>query len=218
MKLVFLGPPGAGKGTQAKSVAKRYGIPHISTGDILREAVKNETPLGLKAREYIDNGSLVPDDVVVGVVAEKLASIADGFLLDGFPRTVPQAEALGAILEESGGKLDNVVYFDLDEDTVVKRLLGRRTCGSCGANYNIEAMPPKAEGVCDRCGGELYQRDDDKPEVVRERLAVYGEETAPLMGYYKERGLLSELAAGKSVDEVRDELERHLSEVECSQG
>ena len=130
MRLVFLGAPGAGKGTQAKSVAKRHGIPHISTGDILREAVKNETPVGLKAREYIDSGSLVPDDVVVGLVAEKLSSIADGFLLDGFPRTVPQAEALGAILEESGGKLDNVVYFDLDEDTVVRRLSGRRTCGS----------------------------------------------------------------------------------------
>lgn len=218
MRLVFLGAPGAGKGTQAKSVAKRYGIPHISTGDILREAVKNETALGLKAKEYMDSGSLVPDDVVVGVVAEKLASIADGFLLDGFPRTVAQAEALGAILEESGGKLDNVIYFDVDEDTVVRRLSGRRTCGSCGANYHIEAMRPKADGVCDRCGGELYQRDDDKPDVVRERLAVYGEETAPLIEYYREQGLLDEVAAGQSVNEVKEELEKHLSEVKCTRG
>jgi adenylate kinase len=218
MRLVFLGAPGAGKGTQAKAVAKRYGIPHISTGDILREAVKDETTLGLKAKEYMDSGSLVPDGVVVGVVAEKLASITDGFLLDGFPRTVVQAEALGAILAESGGKLHNVIYFDVDEDTVVRRLSGRRTCGSCGANYHIEAMPPKADGVCDRCGGELYQRDDDKLDVVRERLAAYGEETAPLIEYYREQGLLAEIAAGKSVDEVKEELEKHLSEVKCGRG
>jgi len=216
--LVFLGPPGAGKGTQAKAVAGRYGIPHISTGDMLREALKNETALGLKAKEYMDGGLLVPDDVIVGVVAEKLASISDGFLLDGFPRTVVQAEALDGILEGSEEKLDSVVYFDVDENTVVRRLSGRRTCGSCGANFHVEAMPPKKEGVCDRCGGELYQRDDDKPEVVRERMAVYQEETAPLIEYYREQGLLDEVAAGKSVDEVQEDLARRLSETERAEG
>jgi len=218
MRLVFLGPPGAGKGTQAKAVAGRYGIPHISTGDMLREALKNETALGLKAKEYMDGGLLVPDDVIVGVVAEKLASISDGFLLDGFPRTVVQAEALDGILEGSEEKLDSVVYFDVDENTVVRRLSGRRTCGSCGANFHVEAMPPKKEGVCDRCGGELYQRDDDKPEVVRERMAVYQEETAPLIEYYREQGLLDEVAAGKSVDEVQEDLARRLSETERAEG
>ena len=216
--MVFLGPPGAGKGTQAKAVAGRYGIPHISTGDMLREALKNETALGLKAKEYMDGGLLVPDDVIVGVVAEKLASISDGFLLDGFPRTVVQAEALDGILEGSEEKLDSVVYFDVDENTVVRRLSGRRTCGSCGANFHVEAMPPKKEGVCDRCGGELYQRDDDKPEVVRERMAVYQEETAPLIEYYREQGLLDEVAAGKSVDEVQEDLARRLSETERAEG
>jgi len=218
MRLVFLGPPGAGKGTQAKSVAARYDVPHISTGDMLREALRNGTPLGLKAKEYMDGGLLVPDDVVVGIVKDKLESISDGFLLDGFPRTVAQAEALDAILAESGEKLDSVVYFDVDEDAVVRRLSGRRTCRSCGANYHVQAMPPKTEGVCDKCGGDLYQRDDDKPEVVRERLAVYREETAPLIEYYQEQRLLDELEAGKSVDEVGKELIKRLSEVERSEG
>jgi len=208
MRLAFLGPPGAGKGTQAELFARRYGFAHISTGEILRDGVRGGTPLGSKARGYMDGGELVPDEIVVGIVAEKLEGIDGGFVLDGFPRTVEQAEALNGILRGRNGSLDAVIYFDVDEDTVVRRLSGRRVCGKCGWNYHVENMPPKREGVCDRCGGEVHQRDDDRPEVVRERLRVYQRETAPLIDYYKRKGLLERVAGDPPPEEVQEEVRR----------
>jgi len=211
MRLIFLGPPGAGKGTQAELFTKEHRLAHISTGDILRDAVKRGTPLGLKAKQYMDSGALVPDDVVVAIVAQKLAGIDGGFVLDGFPRTLAQAEALDKILDESNGNLDAAVYLDVNEDTVVRRLSGRRICRKCGANYHVENMPPHREGVCDKCGGELYQREDDRPEVVRERLEVYRRETAPLIDYYRTRDLLRTVVADPPPEEVMKELGKVLA-------
>ena len=183
MKLILLGPPGAGKGTQAEILCKKLNIPTISTGNILRAAVKNGTPVGLKAKEYMDAGKLVPDEVIIGVISERLAE-ADcqkGFILDGVPRTIPQAEAL----EKAGITFDAVVSLE-----IVDRMGGRRVCASCGAPYHVKNLPPKVEGVCDACGGKLEARADDKPEVVRDRLKVYHKETAPLKDFYAERNLL----------------------------
>ena len=188
MKLNLLGPPGAGKGTQADILSKRLAIPTISTGNILRAAVKNGTPVGLKAKEYMDAGKLVPDEVIIGVISERLAE-ADcqkGYILDGVPRTIPQAEAL----EKAGIVFDAVVSIEITDQEIVDRMAGRRVCTACGAPFHVKNMPPKTEGVCDNCGGKLEARADDKPEVVRDRLAVYHKETAPLKDFYGERKLL----------------------------
>ena len=188
MKLILLGPPGAGKGTQADILSKRLAIPTISTGNILRAAVKNGTPVGLKAKEYMDAGKLVPDEVIIGVISERLAE-ADcqkGYILDGVPRTSPQAEAL----EKAGIVFDAVVSIEITDQEIVDRMAGRRVCTACGAPFHVKNMPPKTEGVCDNCGGKLEARADDKPEVVRDRLAVYHKETAPLKDFYGERKLL----------------------------
>ena len=188
MKLILLGPPGAGKGTQAEILNKKLGIPTISTGNILRAAVKNGTPIGLKAKEYLDAGKLVPDEVIIGVISERLAEAdcQNGFILDGVPRTIPQAEAL----EKAGIQFDAVVSIEISDDEIVERMGGRRVCTACGAPYHVKNMPPKVEGVCDACGGKLEARADDKPEVVRDRLNVYHKETAPLKDFYAARNLL----------------------------
>ena len=188
MKLILLGPPGAGKGTQAEILNKKLGIPTISTGNILRAAVKNGTPVGLKAKEYIDAGKLVPDEVIIGVISERLAEAdcQNGFILDGVPRTIPQAEAL----EKAGISFDAVVSIEISDEEIVERMAGRRVCTACGAPYHVKNMPPKVEGVCDACGGKLEARADDKPEVVRDRLQVYHKETAPLKDFYAARNLL----------------------------
>ena len=188
MKLILLGPPGAGKGTQAEILNKKLGIPTISTGNILRAAVKNGTPVGLKAKEYMDAGKLVPDEVIIGVISERLteADCQNGFILDGVPRTIPQAEAL----EKAGISFDAVVSIEISDEEIVERMAGRRVCTACGAPYHVKNMPPKVEGVCDACGGKLEARADDKPEVVRDRLQVYHKETAPLKDFYAARNLL----------------------------
>lgn len=188
MKLILLGPPGAGKGTQAEILNKKLGIPTISTGNILRAAVKNGTPVGLKAKEYMDAGKLVPDEVIIGVISECLAEAdcQNGFILDGVPRTIPQAEAL----EKAGISFDAVVSIEISDEEIVERMAGRRVCTACGAPYHVKNMPPKVEGVCDACGGKLEARADDKPEVVRDRLQVYHKETAPLKDFYAARNLL----------------------------
>ena len=188
MKLILLGPPGAGKGTQAEILNKKLGIPTIYTGNILRAAVKNGTPVGLKAKEYMDAGKLVPDEVIIGVISERLAEAdcQNGFILDGVPRTIPQAEAL----EKAGISFDAVVSIEISDEEIVERMAGRRVCTACGAPYHVKNMPPKVEGVCDACGGKLEARADDKPEVVRDRLQVYHKETAPLKDFYAARNLL----------------------------
>ena len=188
MKLMFLGPPGAGKGTQADAVSARLGIPTISTGNILREAVKNGTPIGLKAKEYMDAGKLVPDDVIIGLVDERIAQddCKNGFILDGMPRTIVQAEAL----EKAGIEFDNIISLEISDDEIMSRMTGRRTCPACGASFHIKDNPSKKEGVCDNCGSELTQRKDDAPETVRERLVVYHDSTEPLKAFYAERGKL----------------------------
>ena len=188
MKLILLGPPGAGKGTQAEILNKKLNIPTISTGNILRAAVKNGTPVGLKAKEYMDAGKLVPDEVIIGVISERLAEpdCKEGYILDGVPRTIPQAEAL----EKAGIDFDAVVSIEISDEEIVERMAGRRVCSGCGAPYHIKNMPPKTEGVCDKCGGKLEARADDKPEVVRDRLKVYHDETAPLKDFYAARNLL----------------------------
>ncbi|NLF35514.1 MAG: adenylate kinase [Clostridiales bacterium] len=192
MKLILLGPPGAGKGTQAEILSKKFNIPTISTGNILREAVKNRTPVGLKAKEYMDAGQLVPDDVIIGITTERLGreDCADGFILDGMPRTIPQAEAL----EKAGIVFDHVISLEISDEEIVVRMQGRRVCTACGTPFHVVSQPPKQEGVCDVCGGVLEQRSDDKPEVVGARLKVYHDETAPLLDFYGARGLLVPVA------------------------
>jgi adenylate kinase len=208
MRLVFLGAPGVGKGTQAERIASRFHVPKISTGDILREAVRNKTALGLEAKHCMDQGRLVPDAVVVGIVREKLAEpvCATGFVLDGFPRTRPQAEELSRMLQERGRKLDRVINFLVPREEVVRRLSGRRSCGKCQAVYQVDFAPPKRPGLCDRCGGELTQRSDDRKDTVEARLQVYEEQTAPLIEFYREQGLLSELDGSGSIDKVHERL------------
>lgn len=204
MRLVLLGPPGAGKGTQAVVLAERYGIPHISTGDIFRELIKNNSPLGLKIKQYVDTGELIPDSVVVEVVADKIKKMdfKRGFILDGFPRTLPQARMLDSTLKILGVSIDKVFYFDTSTDIVIKRLTGRRICKNCGANYHLTNMPPKKNDVCDLCGGELYQRKDDTPETIHNRLRVYHEQTADLIDYYKNTGALETVNGDLSKDET----------------
>jgi adenylate kinase len=203
--LVFLGPPGAGKGTQAKLLSQRMGFLHLSTGDLLREAVKNQTPLGRKAKEYMDRGELVPDELIVQLIEETLPK--DGnVILDGFPRTVNQALALEEMLKVKGEKISKVLFFDVPDEVIVDRLSGRRVCSKCGAVYHVKYNPPKVEGVCDLCGGTLVQRDDDKEEVVRKRLEVYRKQTQPLIEFYQERGIIYKLDAGKGVEELFEEV------------
>jgi len=203
--LVFLGPPGAGKGTQAKLLSQRMGFLHLSTGDLLREAVKNQTPLGKKAKEYMDRGELVPDELIVQLIEETMPK--DGnVILDGFPRTVNQALALEEMLRVKGKKISKVLFFDVPDEVIIDRLSGRRVCSKCGAVYHVKYNPPKVEGVCDLCGGTLVQRDDDKEEVVRKRLEVYRKQTQPLIEFYQERGIIYKLDAGKGVEELFEEV------------
>ncbi len=208
MNIVFLGPPGAGKGTQAKILIERYGIPQISTGDMLREHRAKGTELGKKAQEYMDKGQLVPDEIILGMVKERLSQpdCQKGFILDGFPRTVAQAEALDKLLSEMGKKLDFALALIVPDDLLVERLTGRRTCKNCGMMYHIKYKPPKVEGKCDVCGGELYQRPDDNEETVRNRLKVYHEQTAPLIEYYKNKGILREIDGSKSIEEITQQI------------
>ncbi len=187
MNIVLFGPPGVGKGTQSDSLVSELGITHFAMGDILRAAVKEGTPLGLKAKSFMDSGKLVPDEVVIGMIEERIMApeVANGFLLDGFPRNVSQAEALAEMLEKHGKTIDRVIFMDAPEEMLLKRLSGRLICRGCGFGFHRHYSPPREEGRCDRCGGELYQRDDDKEEVISQRLEVYGEQTKPLLEYYK---------------------------------
>jgi len=203
--VVFLGPPGSGKGTQAKKLSQELGLMHISTGDLLREAVKNQTPLGLKAKEYMDRGELVPDNLMIALIEEVMPK-EGGFILDGFPRTVPQALALEEMLRSYRRDVDKVFLFDLSEEVVVERLSGRLTCSQCGAVYHRKYNPPKQEGVCDLCGGKLIQREDDKEEVVRRRYRVYKEQTSPLVEFYQKRNKLIRLDASQNIQEVNKRL------------
>lgn len=208
MKLILLGPPGAGKGTQAKMLTDRFAIPQISTGDILRAAVKAGTEMGLQAKACMDAGALVPDAVVVGIVRDRLQEkdCQAGFILDGFPRTVPQAEALTATLAELGKNLDAVLSLEVDVEALVERLTGRRTCRDCGRGYHVKFDPPQQAGICDACGGELVQRDDDREATIRKRLEVYREQTLPLVGYYQELGLLTRVDGMQEIGSVQQQL------------
>ncbi|MDD2447276.1 MAG: adenylate kinase [Tissierellia bacterium] len=204
MRLVLLGPPGAGKGTQASAIVKKYNIPHISTGDIFRSNIKEGTELGMKAKEYMDKGLLVPDEVVVSIVKDRLThdDCANGFLLDGFPRTVNQGEALDTELSSMGLKLDRVVNIEADSNVLIERAIGRRICKECGATYHIKYNPPKAEGLCDIEGSTLYQRDDDVEETVATRINVYLEQTQPLIDYYKEKKLILNIDGMNSINDI----------------
>ncbi len=208
MKIVMLGAPGAGKGTQAKMIAAKYGIPHISTGDIFRANIKNGTELGKKAKTYMDQGALVPDELTLELIMDRFqqADCADGYVLDGFPRTIPQAEALTKALAAEGGKLDFAINVEVPDENIVSRMAGRRACLSCGGTYHIVYNPTKQEGICDACGGELVLRDDDKPETVAKRLEVYHSQTQPLIDYYAGQGILKEVDGTKEVSEVFDDI------------
>lgn len=200
MKLMFLGAPGAGKGTQAEKISEKYAIPSISTGAILREAMANGSELGKKAKSFCDAGALVPDDIVIGIIKERLNQddCKNGFILDGFPRTVPQAQALNAM----GVEMDLVVSIEVDDDDIVARMSGRRLCSKCGASYHIVHIPTKVEGVCDKCGAELYIRADDKPSVVKDRLKTYHDQTEPLKDFYAEKGKLTLVNGSDSIDNI----------------
>lgn len=204
MRLVLLGAPGAGKGTQAQVMVKEYHIAHISTGDMLRAAVKDETPLGLEAKSYMDAGQLVPDEVIIGLVAERIQKddCKEGFLLDGFPRTPAQADALSAMLDKAGIVLDGVINLEVPEEKLMARITGRRVCKACGATYHITFHKPKKDGVCDVCGGGLYQRSDDTEDTVHARLKVYNKQTAPLVAYYREKNLLHDIDGDREVGAI----------------
>ena len=204
MKIIMLGAPGAGKGTQAKKIAAKYDIPHISTGDIFRANIKNGTELGNKAKTYMDQGLLVPDELVVDLVVDRVQQddCKNGYVLDGFPRTIPQAEALDKALAEFGDKIDYAIDVNVPDENIVNRMSGRRACVDCGATYHIVYAPTAKEGICDKCGGELILRDDDKPETVLKRLGVYHEQTQPLIEYYDKQGILKSVDGTKPMDEV----------------
>lgn len=208
MKLVILGPPGAGKGTQAEYIVKRYNIPHISTGDIFRENIKNNTELGKKAKSYMDKGLLVPDDLVIALVEDRLNKddAKEGFLLDGFPRTVAQAVSLDSILDKNDDKLTKVINISVDPDILIERAVGRRVCKTCGMTYHVKFNPPKEEGVCDKDGTKLIQRDDDTEETVKTRISVYFDQTAPLIDYYRAQNLLIDIDGAKDIDKVFDDI------------
>ena len=206
MNIILIGPPGAGKGTQAKRMIDRLQVPQISTGDMFRAAVKDGTPMGKKAKEYMDKGALVPDEVVIGVVNERFGKpdCKKGFILDGFPRTQEQAKALGGLLKKLGTKLDHVVVIEVPDDFLVDRLTGRRTCRGCNYMHHIKYDPPKKPGVCDKCGGELYQRDDDKEETIRQRLKTYHDQTSPLIKYYSSQGVVRKIDGTLSMEQVQN--------------
>jgi adenylate kinase len=206
MKLVLLGPPGAGKGTQAKQLIDKYNIPQISTGDILRQAVKDGTQMGQAAKVFMDKGELVPDDVIIGIVKDRIQAddCQNGYIFDGFPRTVAQAEALDGMLKDLATHLDAVVSIEVPEEEVVKRLSGRRTCKGCGTLFHVVFNPPAKEGVCDKCGGELFQRDDDNETTIRQRLSVYLSQTAPLIDYYSQAGILKTVPGTGAPNEIFD--------------
>lgn len=213
MKIILLGPPGAGKGTQAQLLKERLGLKHISTGDIFRELIKKASPLGLKIKKYVESGQLVPDEIVVEVVVQEIKALdlAKGFVLDGFPRTLKQAEILDSTFKEMDISIDKIFYFETSEDVIIKRLSGRRICQKCGANYHLHNMPSKREGICDLCGAELYQREDDKPATIHNRLKVYKDETHELIAYYKNLGLLETINGDLSKDQAFQILQERLS-------
>ena len=205
MNLIFLGPPGAGKGTQAKLLSARYEIPQISTGDILRASVREQTPMGLRAKSYMDSGSLVPDEVVVGIVEERLQKedCKKGFILDGFPRTIAQADSLKVTLDSIGKNIQHVISIAVDNEELLTRITGRRTCEKCGKGYHVSFDPPKTQGKCDVCGGDLCQRDDDKEETMRKRLTVYDLQTEPLIEYYSKQSLLRTVPGTGSIEDIQ---------------
>ena len=204
MKIIMLGAPGAGKGTQAKLIADKYNLPHISTGDIFRANIKEGTALGMEAKKYMDQGLLVPDELTVKILLKRVAKedCKNGYVLDGFPRTIPQAEVLDKALAELGESVDFAINVEVPDENIIKRMGGRRACLSCGATYHLEHIPPKAEGRCDHCGKELVLRDDDKPETVKNRLQVYHEQTSPLIDFYRAKGVLKEVDGTRRMDEV----------------
>lgn len=204
MKIVMLGAPGAGKGTQAKMIADKYSIPHISTGDIFRANIKEGTPLGLEAKSYMDQGKLVPDELTVKILLDRVAKddCKNGYVLDGFPRTIPQANVLKEALEKQNDKIDFAINVDVPDENIVRRMSGRRACVTCGATYHIEHVPPKKEGICDKCGSELILRDDDKPETVLNRLKIYHDQTQPLIDFYNNEGILKEVDGTIDVKDV----------------
>ena len=204
MKIIMLGAPGAGKGTQAKKIAAKYAIPHISTGDIFRANIKNNTELGQKAKTYMDKGELVPDELVVDLIMDRFkeADCANGYVLDGFPRTIPQAEALDKALSANGESVDYAINVEVPDENIINRMSGRRACVGCGATYHIQFNPTKVEGICDACGEKLILRDDDKPETVKNRLSVYHEQTQPLIEYYSGKGVLMEVDGTQPMDDV----------------
>ncbi|WP_026511463.1 MULTISPECIES: adenylate kinase [unclassified Butyrivibrio] len=208
MKIIMLGAPGAGKGTQAKMIADKYKVPHISTGDIFRANIKNGTELGKKAKEYMDQGQLVPDELTVEILLDRVAQedCKNGYVLDGFPRTIPQADVLDKELTKLGDKVDYAINVDVPDENIIRRMSGRRACLKCGATYHIEHIPPKTEGICDTCGSELVQRDDDKPETVKNRLNVYHEQTQPLIDYYTKKNILKTVDGTKDMQEVFNEI------------
>lgn len=212
MRLILLGAPGAGKGTQAVNLSQKLNIPHISTGDIFRANIKEGTELGIKAKHYIDQGLLVPDDLTISIVKDRLqkADCKNGFLLDGFPRTIPQAEQLDIALESMGEKINAVINLDVPDDVIVKRMAGRRVCKGCGASYHISSNPPKSDGLCDVCGDKLIIRDDDEEQTVKERLKTYHKKTEPLINYYNERNLLLHFDGTKGIMETTSEIMEKL--------
>lgn len=204
MKIIMLGAPGAGKGTQAKMIAEKYGFPHVSTGDIFRANIKNGTELGKEAKQYMDQGLLVPDELTVRILLDRVAQddCKNGYVLDGFPRTIPQAEVLDSELSKLGDHIDYAIDVDVPDENIIKRMSGRRACLTCGATYHIEHVPPKTEGICDKCGSELVLRDDDKPETVKNRLNVYHEQTQPLIDFYTNKGVLKTVDGTLPMEEV----------------
>ena len=214
MKIIMLGAPGAGKGTQAKKIAERYGLPHVSTGDIFRANIKNGTELGMEAKKYMDQGLLVPDELTVKILLDRVAQedCKNGYILDGFPRTIPQAEVLDKALTELGDKIDYAVNVHVPDENIVNRMSGRRACVSCGGTYHVVYAPTKKEGICDACGGELILRDDDKPETVQKRLDVYHEQTQPLIDFYQNKGILVEVDGTKEMAEVFEAIVAILGE------
>ncbi len=213
MNIVLLGPPGAGKGTQAKKIAETFSLPHISTGDILRENIGNNTPLGLKAKSYMARGELVPDELLITIIRDRLSrqDCSGGFLLDGYPRTIAQADALHMILTESNKKLDVVLNIEVDDGVLIKRLSGRRMC-KCGASYHVLFNPPEKDGICNLCKGKLYQRDDDKEEAIKNRLIVYKRQTQPLIEYYGKKGLIRTVDGGKDILQIFKDIKKILAE------
>lgn len=212
MKIIMLGAPGAGKGTQAKMIAEKYGVPHISTGDIFRANIKNQTELGMEAKKYMDEGKLVPDELTVKILLDRVAKedCANGYVLDGFPRTIPQAEVLTEALEKLNDAVDYAIDVDVPDENIVKRMSGRRACVNCGATYHIVHIPPKTENICDKCGSELILRDDDKPETVLNRLKVYHDQTQPLIDYYTEKGILRTVDGTKDMKDVFEDIVKIL--------